>query len=242
MKGFKFKYLKIFTEKEINYAYLMKEFLGYKNRKFFRKIIFKHYFKKAYNLVKEVEKIDITKIEYKEDNPIKVLNSVEDISYMAMIEINALINSDLEPLDLMLEIVSRIVFSAYFKEDYSSTSPNFIKLKESINNHDFTDVSAVYNKSISEMNEKGDIWKNRFFDVEVIDADYDRANNGLMTQFNIIETLKSLCNDFNCDLNKAWQIPYSFVQTNNLSKASRHYVQDQLRQIKEQKMRSERTR
>ena len=77
---------------------------------------------------------------------------------------------------------------------------------------------------------------NTLLSVHVEDKDFEQAGGNRMSQFNVINTIKMLCRDFNCTDSEAWQKSYALSQTNSYEAASRNFTQDQMRMLKEVKM------
>jgi hypothetical protein len=80
------------------------------------------------------------------------------------------------------------------------------------------------------------LWNNRFFAVEIADGDMAEAGAERSKPFNVVNTLKKICTDFNVPVKEAWQVQYALVQTSTLSDATNSKIQDDLRIIKERNM------
>ncbi len=242
-KPFKLKYLKAITGNTVDYKYLMKDAFYFKENKFFNKLFYKYCYLKAYKMFNGIKDIDLTKVEFKKDCSLKHYLNIDDLPYIAYLELQATLsgNHDFENIDLVANVVAKACFKEYFKNDYDSLGNHYKTMVDIVLETDIESVFGLYNKIIKDVTDSNSYWEEKFVQVMVDDPDYDQANQGIMSQFNIIETLKSLCSDFNCTLNEAWQFTYSTVQTNNLSKSSRNFVQDRLRLIKEEKMKANRS-
>ena len=75
--------------------------------------------------------------------------------------------------------------------------------------------------------------------VEVVDKNLASVGGDALHQFNVINTIKSICNDFNVSEKEAWHISYNLAMTNSYSKAYEGYLQDQIRIKQEAKMKAQ---
>lgn len=75
--------------------------------------------------------------------------------------------------------------------------------------------------------------------VQVIDKDLESVGAD-MSQFNVLNTIKSNCEDFNVSEKEAWGISYNLTMTNNYSKAYTSYIQEQIRIKQEAKIEARR--
>lgn len=236
----RFKHLEGLTSGKPDYVGIMVDVLGFNNRRLGRRRVFNWKFKQAFNLVEQMKTIDIKKVEENPDCKIKRPSNVDNISYMAMMEIQTLSLSEGTLIDSMAELITKVCYCEYTDKDYSSESKEYADLKTRVLNSPMLDAIGLYNWITKALEDSNKLWSTRFFEVEVSDPDYDNAGGQIMAQFNVINTIKAICNDFNVDFDKAWQMSYGIVQSNSLAKATANYVQEQMRKIKEAKMRSER--
>ena len=88
--------------------------------------------------------------------------------------------------------------------------------------------------------ESAKMWSERFLSVEVLDADYEQANGSRMAQFSVILSVKAMCKEFNIPFKDAWQLSYNLVQTNSYANATSGKIQDDMRILKEAKMKQSR--
>lgn len=231
--------------KQVDFSIIMKEILGYRNPFILRKLVFVRFFKKAYKIVKEFEQINVKSLEINEKSPIKIPRSIDFIPFRAMMEAQALLGDagNRESVqDLIAELISIICYKQNTGEIYDSEVQSFKDFKQRILNEPLKDMLGLYNWIDKELDESENRWEERFLSVKVEDKDYELAGGNRMSQFNIISTIKILCNDFNCSYDEAWQMSYSLVQTNSYSKATYDHIKDQMRQIKESRMQAERDR
>ena len=74
--------------------------------------------------------------------------------------------------------------------------------------------------------------------VEVPNEDVKKAGVGRMNQFSVLSTIKTMCADFNCTYDEAWQMSYAISQTNSYSKATYDHIHENLRILKEHQMKA----
>jgi len=206
-----------------NYSIIIKEVLGFNNFPIGRKHIFAKKFKEAHLLITEARKIDPTKVLCPEESDIKKPKNIDNISFRAMMELRSSLGGYNGETDFSLFVSKIIAIATYqenFKEDYNSNCKKF---------NDFQNL--IFKESDLE-------WSKRFMSVEVLDPDYELAGGGRMGQFNVVTTIKNICSDFNCNYDEAWQMSYVLTQTNSYAKATQNHIQDQMRQLKEIRMKS----
>lgn len=239
----KLKHLPIIGAEKLDFKEVMTEILGYKNNWFARKFVFITKFKSAYKLAEEFRKVDPTGLTCSEDCPIKKPANVDFISFQAMMELQALMGS-VDVDGNMAEAISKIIavtcYSANHEGDYKSDGEEFKQFQKEILNHSFVEMFGIYNWIVEGVIKSKEDWDERFFSVELEDKDYDTAGGGRMSQFNVITTIKTICEDFNLPFEKAWQMSYNLVQTNSYAKATQNHIQDNMRMLKESRMKKQR--
>ena len=244
LPSIKLKHLDVISQETPEYATIMKEELGFKNNWFKRKFHFINNFKTAFLLINEVRGIDPTKLTWTEECPIEKPDSIDFITFQAMMELQALLNGakDVKDItDLIAQSITIACFSAnHTKLDYDSECEAFEKFKNKILNYKYVDMMGLYNWIVKSLTESADDWNQRFFSVEVKDVDYELAGGHRMSQFNVIMTIKTICEEFNLPFKEAWQLSYNLVQTNSYAKATQAHIQDQMRILKEGKMNAKR--
>lgn len=87
LNQFKLKHFDLISEDKIDYAKLMVEINGYKNTWFNKRFVFLKSFTKTYQLIEYVKSLDPTLIEMDPDCKIKIPESIEDITFAAMMEL-----------------------------------------------------------------------------------------------------------------------------------------------------------
>lgn len=244
----KLRDLEIVSQNNIDYSYIVYNIIGYKDR-WIDKILFRQdkklreAYNKAIELVKPIRKITPNNISLSESIKIKLPKSIDYISFRAMMELTAVVNqgivTNLE--NLMAHTICIVCYSENNEGDYNSDIEAWKTFQEKILDQPLEDMIGVYQWIDKRLQESQMEWEKRFFSVEVEDEDYTRVGGPQkMAQFNVINTIKSLCSDFNITEERAWQMSYAISQTNNYAKATWGYVQDEMRQVKEARMKAER--
>jgi len=227
----------------IDHAEIMRDLLGYTNNWFTRKFLFLRYFKKAFLITRELEDIDPLKVEWSENCKIKRPKSIDFISYRAMMELQMTINNisdEDDVIDLIAKVISISCYGENIEGNYNSNTELFKEFRDGVLSEPALHMFGLYNWIMKSIEESSEVWDKRFFSVEVVDEDYLKAGGSSMNQFNVINTVKSICQDFNLTYDEAWQMSYNLVQTNSYAKATANYIQDQMRILKEIKMKRER--
>jgi hypothetical protein len=241
----KLKHLHLMAASTPDYKEIMTEVIGYKNNWFTRKFQFIKQFKVAYLVTNEMRNINPENLEWQEKTcPIKKPTNVDFITFQAMMELQALLGegaSEENMLQVITQSIAIVCYSENNEGDYKSDGQEFEDFKNKILNYSFKEMFGLYNWIVKDVQRSVDDWNNRFFSVEVEDKDYHQAGGSRMSQFNVINTIKSICEDFNLPFKEAWQMSYNLVQTNSYSKATQSHIQDNMRQIKEARMKASRT-
>ena len=225
-----------------DYSIIMKEILGFKNRKIGRRFVFGRMFRMAFHLVKRGQELDLTKCEVNPESKIKVPNNIDSISFKAMMELQSVMatpNSE-DVVSVIAEIITIVTYSVNTGKSYRIDNILHQDFREKVLNQPLEDMMGLYNWIIKSAAESKAMWEERFFSVQVIDEEYEEAGGDRMSQFNVINTIKSLCRDFNCTESEAWQKSYGLSQTNSYAIATSRHIEDNMRQAKELKMKRER--
>jgi hypothetical protein len=238
----KLKHLGLVSAEKLDYAEVMTQLVGYTNNWFTRKFNFYIKFNKAYELVNKIRQISPTEVELQPDCNIKLPKNIDNISFRAMMELQHLINNGAE--ENITEVITSIITISCYQSNnlgkYESDSDSFRAFKERISNEPVLDMLGLYNWINESLKESSLIWEERFLSVYVEDREYQIAAGERMNQFNVINSIKSICAEFNIPFEEAWQMSYALVQTSSYSKATVTHIQDQMRQIKEARMKRER--
>ena len=230
-------------KEDVEYSVIMKEVIGYNNFIIGRKYRFAKAFKKAFYLVTNAQKINPKDVLLSDDLSINIPNSVDNISFRAMMELQSLFGNYNPENDFgcfVAKIISIVCYQENNDGDYISSSNNFENFYKIILDKPIWEMIGIYNWIEKKLEESSLEWTKRFMSVEVEDQDYQLAGGQRMNQFNVITTIKAICLDFNCNYDEAWQMSYALTQTNSYAKATANHIQDQMRQVKESKMKKQR--
>lgn len=226
------------------YSTIMKEVLGFNNRWLGRKWVFMQKFKQAYFLVREMKGMKPEEVKWSEDCKIKCPHNIDNISFRAMMELHAVIKNGNS--DSVTELITEVITIACYKDnnegEYDSNSEKYKAFREKVSSESLVHMMGLYNRIYKAVQDSNQLWEERFLSVEIEDKEYEQASGWRMNQFNVLTTVAAICNDFNVTYDKAWQVSYNVTQTNSYRKATQAHIQDQMRQIKEVKMKMERDR
>lgn len=235
---FKLKHLNILIEEDKakqDLSILMIDILGYKNSFFGKTKWFFKNFIKIKQIVGDIEREDYKSIKLNKNSPIKFALSIDHISYAQMLELQSFVNNENDLL--MAEHIAKIITIATYSENkeakYESGNKSWTAYNELILNSNMFDMIGLYNFIIEDLKQTSKDWQDRFFSVEVIDKDLEKAGGQELAQFNVINTIKAICEDFNCDEKQAWEKSYYLVMTNSYSKAYASFVQQKIQVQKE---------
>lgn len=233
------------TGETVDFYGILREVVGLKKYWFFKKIFFSIAAKKAISLVNEYRNMNIDELVYNEKSDIKKPSNIDNISYKAMMELVSEItssNAESDPVEVMVNVIAIGCYSENVEQYYDSNGEKFDDFKNQICNSPLEDMVGLYNSICVEAHESQVRWKKMFMSVKVDNPDLERAGISRMSQFNVLNTLKSMCQEFNCSYDEAWQMSYALTQTNAYSKATYDHIHENLRIIKEQKMKTKRRR
>lgn len=239
---FKLRHLDMLLDGKIDYAIFMVELNGYKNTWWNKRFLFMKSYMETYRFIEHIKQIDPKAIELNRECEILVPYDLDEISFSAMMELHALKNTDedLSVAQLMSQLIAISCFSENNAEDFDIDSIAFQQFKQRIQQANALDMIGISNWVDAQLTESSKKWQQLFMDVEVEDKDYQQAGGQMMDKFNIVNTIKALCVDFNIKYAEAWQMSYSLTQINSLSKATSGYVQNQMSIIKEARMKANR--
>lgn len=222
---------------------IMTDVVGHRKYWFLNKFIFGIALRKAMTLIKLGRDIDISKLDISKDCKILVPSNIDNITFRAMIELQSVIgnsNEDSDPVEIMSSVIAITCYSENVNKYYDSECEEFKLFKKRILNEPMEHMVGLYN-FIHKIARSSQLeWKKRFMSVEVKNEDSKKAGIDRMQQFNIIITIKTLCADFNCNYDEAWQTSYALSQTNSYAKATYDHIHENLRILKEHKMKAER--
>lgn len=236
LKRVKLKHLRGLEDGKPNYSKIMKDILQFKNIFLLGRILFKKKFMEACDIVGKIAEINPSDVLIDRNSKIKAPLNIDNISYLAMLEIQTYSGENESVVDMMADIVCMVCYSSNRTSDYDHDSEDYKTLREEILNTPFQEIFGIYNWIDRALVKSAKTWNKSFLNVQVLDEDYENAGGDRMKQFNVINTIKSICQDFNKDYDSAWQMPYGVVQMNSLEKATQSYIQTNLRDIRERQM------
>ena len=227
---------------EVDFEIIMKEVLGYRDIRFLKKRRRSKLFTEAYLLVSQARNVDPQNVEWDSGCPISKPTHIDFISFQAMMELQSLLGDEKDRSmgEAMADIIAIACYSVNVEKRYNSESDKFKEFRQYIMDQELFSMIGLYNWISESLLDSNKMWTQRFFEVEIQDPDFENAGGNRMRQFNVISTIKTICNDFNVTYEEAWQMSYSLTQTNSYSKAVQNHIQDLMRQNKEAKMRSQR--
>tara|TARA_R110002051_G_scaffold55684_1_gene103512 strand:- start:145 stop:963 length:819 start_codon:yes stop_codon:yes gene_type:complete len=244
------KDLEMISAHKIDYAYIVYHIIGFKDTLIDRYIFKSRGLKKAYQraieIVKNSRALKPNHLEYKQSEThfIKSPNNIDYISFIAMMELNAVIGQgEVTTLsNLMSHIISIVCFSSNSESEiYDSNSYQFKSFQQQVLNQPLEEMLSLYNWIMKSLDESSVLWVDKFKEVAIVDEDYDQVGGAIkQAPYNVISTIKILCNDFNVTYQEAWQLSYAVTQTNSLAKATGNYVQDEMRIVMEDRMKRQR--
>jgi len=241
LKKIRLKDLENISKEKTDYSIIMKEVVGYKNPFRLRKI-FEKKFKEAHYLISKAKKLSPKECKLNPESKIKIPEMIDIISFKAMMELQ--IHASDTTLDTSVYIAKYIAIATFESNIsnilYDQESLHFQNYVKRILEQPLEDMFALYYHLEKMVDESIETWSRLFFEVEVNNPDYENAGGQRMNKFNVITTIRKVCNDFNVEYDKAWHLPYGIVQTNNLSHATAAYIQNEMRIIKERKYKAKR--
>ena len=167
------------------------------------------------------------------------MNSLPFIAVMELI--SNLSQGTEDPIEeYVADIISLACYTSNNEGKHESSGKNFDKFRDKVFNSPLEDAFGIFNWIKENLTSTQEEWNDRFDSVHIEDVDYDLAGGSRMSQFNVITTLKSICEDFNLPLDEAWHVAYDMVQTNSYAKATQNHIQDSMRIVKEAKMNAKR--
>lgn len=219
---------------------LMLDVFDWKYTFFGKKKKFLDLAKKSHDLAVEVSQMDYKEIEVNENSHIVKPGNIDAISYLAMLDLIAEKSKGYEE-SLALHIASVNAIATYEENKiskYSIASKSFERYRDSLLDQNMFDMIGLFNWVTESLSVSSKNWNERFMSVEVRDKYLDSVGGSALNQFNVVNTIKSICNDFNVSEKDAWYISYNLVMTNNYSKAYEGYLQDQIRIKREAEMKA----
>lgn len=238
----KLKHLDLFMQDEIDYLFFMKELMDYEHKWWKKKSRTQKVFNKTFLIIEEVKAIEPKQVLLNPDFKIRYPENIDSISFSAMISVNGLMNNaeNLSIAEAMASVIAMVCYSENNSGDFIKSGFKMKSFKNRILNSSALNCMGLFNHIVKQLDDSNAFWEKLFFDVEVSDLDYDNAGGSKMKSFNVINTIKNICADFNYSEERAWQVPYALTQTNSLAKATQAWVRDNMRKIKEDRMKYQR--
>lgn len=177
--------------------------------------------------IKEFLKLKADNIQYEPCN-IAIPTSIDNISFQNMMSLQAFNSKGKTAGEVISEKIAIVC------ADVNDISIN--ELEKIVYNMPFKSAMGIYNWITKSLETSRNSWEKRFVSVSVPDKDYDQAGGHRMNQFNVINTIKNTCNDFNVTYKEAWQMSYSVLQTNSYSRATSGHIQHEMEKIKHARM------
>jgi hypothetical protein len=240
---FQLRHLDIISKEKIDYKGLVGTFNRWKVWKVFS---FIKSIKELYVEIEAFHTLDFEKVEESPDCKIKRPEEIDLIPFSAMVELQILFSSggsiNREMGELITDTIAYSCYSSNKEVPFDSDSDEFKSFRQEVSNTDLMQMLGLYkwvDRSIIKSQEN---WESLFQAVEVVDKDYEQAGGGRMSQFNIINTIKSTCTDFNIPYKEALLFPYGMTQANSLAKATQAHIQHLMSKAIEERMRAERER
>ncbi len=231
--------------KELDMKLLMEELDGFAVPRFGKGKAFVSSYARVSNLVESLSTVDVGKLGRSDSCELEPPEHIDGISFMAMMELQSLIgdSSSFSFSEYVANYISICCFGkVYSKKKFNRDGKRFKRLVKRVLDMDGFEMVGLYNELSEKVLERSNYWDKAFFQVSHSDGDYIAAGGDRMKAFNVIETLKSLCADFNVSIEEAWQLPYSLSQVNSLSSATKADIERNLSEIKERKFRAQKKR
>jgi len=242
VKKFKLKHLiKLENNNTTDYIDVLKELENYKPKKWFRKDNLQKCLSNVFFNLHQFRKIDLDKLSVNESCNIKYPKQIGNIPFIAMMTLISLLKNEdkKNQFELIVDIISTACFKEHTGKDFDYDDIYYKYFKKTVENSYALPMIGLSNVLIKQLEDLMKNWQKMFAEVEVVDNDLTIAGGDMLKKFNIINSIKNICNDFNLPYEKAIQLPYSVVQTNSLANATSYFIQDRLSKIKEKKMRTQ---
>jgi len=244
VREIKLRHLKELLKPKPDYSILMIEVAGFKNTWLGRKRFVKKY-KEVFEAGEELKQLLPQDMKVSEECPIKAPRNIDSITFRQMIELQQLMSkgADMEITELMSIMITTACLPVSNARPYDSESNAWKNYRRRVEECSAIDMLALFNIITQQLVESSKVWDERFQSVDVPDEDYVKAGGpDRMRQFNVTNTIRKLCQAYNCSRDEAWQVPYIYSQMLSYSDASAAYTQHQMSEYKRLQMLSERQR
>tara|TARA_R110000737_G_scaffold183478_2_gene207045 strand:- start:2622 stop:3374 length:753 start_codon:yes stop_codon:yes gene_type:complete len=244
---FKLKHLNDIAKKNIDYKVLMSELFEYRDNWFNRILHLIKSHRKMLTMITIINSLQLKKIEPDPDCKILLPDSVDNITFIAMMKVQILMTDpgDRTTAEAICELIATVCYSANLTNlmdpKFDTDSLDYKKFKLLVWNTSAVQMFGLYNSITKSLDESSKIWQERFLSVQVEDKDYEAAGGNRMNQFNVITTIERLCSAFNYTEEEAWQVSYSLSQTHSYKNSTYGHIQNEMTLIKERKMKQQRS-
>tara|TARA_R110000787_G_scaffold252084_3_gene357587 strand:- start:1357 stop:2106 length:750 start_codon:yes stop_codon:yes gene_type:complete len=237
----KAKHFNLVLEKEVDFSKVMVEVFGYKNTWFNRIFRFRRMFKKMYQPIVDLRKLDISIMEYSKDCTIKLPKKVDSLSFQCRLEMGNISENEGTPEDKIIDMVALGCYSTQHQVKFNSDGKLFKEFRQYVSDQPLIHIMGLYNYIREGLRESDELWNKLFSEMNVIDPDYEEAGGpAVLGRFSLIKTIKKVQADFSKSYEEAFLVQYSLVQMNNLQSASESWLQHRMTQIKERKFKNQR--
>jgi len=237
----KAKHFNLVLEKEVDFSKVMVEVFGYKNTWFNRIFRFRRMFKKMYQPIVDLRKLDISIMEYSKDCTIKLPKKVDSLSFQCRLEMGNISENEGTPEDKIIDMVALGCYSTQHQVKFNSDGKLFKEFRQYVSDQPLIHIMGLYNYIREGLRESDELWNKLFSEMNVIDPDYEEAGGpAVLVRFSLIKTIKKVQADFSKSYEEAFLVQYSLVQMNNLQSASESWLQHRMTQIKERKFKNQR--
>lgn len=237
------KFLTLLSQEKLNYEVLLRGKMGLKKVRWWHTMFFIRSFKKLTQEVEVLRDLNPKTVEESKDCIIKKPDSLDSISYGAMVELQTLLqNPGSRDIDVLItEQISIACYESHTKSKFDSDSEDFKNFKTFVSNQDLVHMLGLHNWIHKQYNECTEKWNSLFKGVQVHDQDWDNAGGSNMDKFSILNSIKKACSAFNLGYHEALLLPYGLVQANSLSDATLNSIRDKIRIAVEARFRTERS-
>ena len=237
----KAKHFNLVLEKEVDFSKVMVEVFGYKNTWFNRIFRFRRMFKKMYQPIVDLRKLDISVMEYSKDCTIKLPKKVDSLSFQCRLEMGNISENEGTPEDKIIDMVALGCYSTQHQVKFNSDGKLFKEFRQYVSDQPLIHIMGLYNYIREGLRESDELWNKLFSEMNVIDPDYEEAGGpAVLGRFSLIKTIKKVQADFSKSYEEAFLVQYSLVQMNNLQSASESWLQNRMTQIKERRFKNQR--
>lgn len=232
------KFLTLLSEEQIDYKLLLQKKLRRTKLRWYHTFLFLRTLSKLHKEIEVLRKLDPLKVEYSNECSVIKPDSIDLISYGAMIELQTLLQNpgDREVGDLIIEQIAISCYESHTKQKFDSDSEEFSNFRDFISEQDIVHMLGLHNWIHNQTQESIEKWNGLFEEVRVFDKDWDNAGGAQMKKFDVLNTIRKTCEAFNVNYYEALQMPYGLTQANCLSDATRYFIHDRMKDIIQARM------